>query len=307
VQAGLFEDLARHGPSEPDEIATRLRLSPGGTRALLAALRSSGYLVLHRAARYGNAPLATRWLVSDRPDSAVPYLRFMIDQWGWITRTEEILASGRPIDIHSAGQDPAYWQRYMEALAAIARSSAPDIVRAIPMPRAPRRLLDVAGGHGVFSAAACRLHPQLTAEILDLEDPARAGRVLVEREGMAERVRYRTGDLRTTSWGEGYDAILYFNIAHHLDERENRDAFARARAALVPGGVFALWDFEAQEDARGSSQIGGLMSLFFFLTSGRSAHPQRSLRDWLAGAGFRDIRSRRIRKAPFGFLLTGRA
>ncbi len=306
VRLGLF-DAVEKGAADAQEIASRIGCSREGVEVLVLALAASDYLRRDASGRFVNAPMTRRWLLSDAPESVAPYVLFMYDQWRWVDRLEEFIRTGRAAEIHAPGQGPDYWDRYMGALAAIARTQVGTITRAIPLAGRPRRMLDVAGGHGVFSEALCRRYPDLVSDVLDLEDAARAGRALVASRGLGARIRHRSGDLRTSTWGSGYDLVLLFNILHHLTDEECRDSARKARAALVPGGTLAVWDFlDTASEAR-PGQVGGLMSLFFFATSGRRTHSRERIRGWLRDAGFREIRCRRPRRAPFGVLVTGRS
>lgn len=305
VRIGLFDALEQ-GPATAAELAQRLDADESGTAILASALASSDYLLI-RGGRYEITPLARKWLLKGAPQSVVDFLLFMHDQWDWFRNVEDAIRSGKGVDIHALGQGPAFWERYMRALADLARVSEEEIVRAIPLRRAPRRMLDVAGGHGRFSAALCRRNPGLRAEILDLEDAISAARPILASTGVSEQIRFRAGDMRTVDWGSGHDLILLFNILHHLTEKENRAAFARARAALTPGGTIAVWDFQSSERGRKPDQVGGLMGLFFYVTSGRRAYPVEQIRSWVGEAGFQEIRVRTLPRAPFGFLLTATA
>ncbi len=326
VRLGVFDAL-ENGPASAEELASRLRCSPDGMRVLLSALHGCAYLTLD-GDRYANAPLARRWLVRNAPRSVADYLDFMVDQWSWVGATEEAIRTGVPVDTHREGQDPAYWERYMRGLAALARTEAEDAAAAIPLTRPPRRMLDVGGGHGVFSEALCRRYPGLEAEILDLpevvrtqtagetvdgarardgdRDPVRSRAHDRIRSRAEDRIRYRAGDLRTADWGAGFDLVLLFNLLHHFSEEESRAALAKARAALTPGGTVAVWEFrDRQKNARRPSQVGGLLGLFFYTTSGRRVWPRERIEEWLRAAQFAEIRAKVLRASPFGVLITG--
>jgi hypothetical protein len=305
VKLGLFDAL-KDGPATADEMARRLGVTPEGIAVLANALASSDYLVT-RDGRYALTPLARKWLVVGAPDAVVDFFLFMYDQWNWFGAIEATVRTGRSAEIHAPGQPREFWERYMRALADLARGSADEIVRAIPLRRSPRRMLDVGGGHGLFSAALCRRYPVLTSEILDLEDAIAASGPILDATRLGDRIRFRPGDLRNVEWGGDHDLILLFNICHHLTVEENRGAFARARASLARGGTLAVWDFQSTGDLRHPDQVGGLMGLFFYLTSGRRAYPIPSIRSWAAEAGLVGIRVKTLPRAPFGFLLTASA
>jgi hypothetical protein len=163
----------------------------------------------------------------------------------------------------------------------------------------------VAGGHGRFSVALCREHPELRSVILDLAPAVAAARPRLAAPALEDRIDFQVGDLRSSDWGSGFDLVLLFNILHHLSETDARSACARARGALRSGGTLAVWEIQETSDEKRPSQIGGLMSLFFFVTSGRGVPPRQEIVRWMGDAGFEGIRDRAFRAAPFGHLVTG--
>ena len=121
------------------------------------------------------------------------------------------------------------------------------MARKLRLPSGARQLLDIGGGHGLYSAALCRRHPGLTATVLDLPGSAAVGREIVAAAGMADRVRFRdgdatAGDLGSGDLGSGYDAVLCFNLVHHLSPDQIPALFGKAREALAPGGTLAVMD-----------------------------------------------------------------
>jgi hypothetical protein len=304
VRLGIFEALETAGPASPEELSRRLDLDPGGTRSLLRALAGSGYL-RSSGGRYANTRAARRWLLSRSPRSIARYTRFLGDQALWLDDLETYVREGGSVEIHDPAREAGYWERYLGALEELAVRHGASILRAIPLSRPPRKMLDVAGGHGHFSVALCRAHPGLRSEILDIEPAVAAARPRIAAASMEERVTLRVGDLRTSDWGSGYDLVLLFNILHHLSESDARAACVRARSALCSGGTLAIWEIQETSDESHPSQIGGLMSLFFFVTSGRRVPPRQEIEGWMRGAGFERIRARTLRQAPFGYLLTG--
>ena len=109
------------------------------------------------------------------------------------TRTKSPAAAG-PRASHGAPPDDPYWERYIRGQRELARLSAAEVARKLRLPSGARQLLDIGGGHGLYSAALCRRHPGLTATVLDLPGSAAVGREIVAAAGMADRVRFRDGD-----------------------------------------------------------------------------------------------------------------
>jgi SAM-dependent methyltransferase len=295
VRTGVTARLARQ-PSTAAELAAGLGLDPVPTRLLLECLRSAGH-VTERGGRYRLSRRSRRWLDPQAPLSVARFVTGTADYWDWWAGLEEVTRHGRPVGHHSAPPDDPYWRRYVYGQFDLARLSAAEVARKLRLPPRPRSLLDIGGGHGWYSAQLCRRHPGLTATVLDLPGSAAIGREIIAEAGLSGRVRHREGDATKDDLGRGYDAVLCFNLVHHLTEDQIVGLFKKVHAALAPGGVFAVMDAFA-EAGRRAPNAGCVLSLFVYLSSGAQVGSPADLRAWLRAAGFaggpRKIRILRI-------------
>jgi cyclopropane fatty-acyl-phospholipid synthase-like methyltransferase len=179
----------------------------------------------------------------------------------------------------------------------LARLSAGEIARRLPLPPSPRALLDIGGGHGSYSARLVERYPTLTATVLDLPGSAAIGREIIAGAGLSDRVRFRDGDATTADLGRGYDAVLCFNLVHHLAPDQIPALFGKARQALAPGGTLAVMDAFA-DPARRASAAANFLGLFVYLSSGSQVHTPAQLRGWLREAGFGAPRRVRVLRIP---------
>ena len=103
-------------------------------------------------------------------------------------------------------------------------------------PGSIRRVLDLGAGTGLMSAAVLERHPEVELVLVDGAEEmlARA------RERFAGRsITTICADLREELPQGPFDAVVSALAIHHLEDPDKRDLFARVRAALRPGGVFA--------------------------------------------------------------------
>ncbi len=295
VRTGVTARLARR-PSTAAELAADLDLDPVPTRLLLDCLRSGGHVRV-RAGRYQLSRSSRRWL---DPDAAMSVARFVAgtaDYWDWWAGLDEAVRAGKPAGHYDAPPGDPYWRRYVYGQLELARLSAAEVARKLPLPRGARSLLDIGGGHGWYSAQLCRRHPRLAATVLDLPGSAAIGREIIAGAGLAGRVRYRDGDAITADLGSGYDAVLCFNLVHHLQPEQIAGLFGKIREALVPGGSLAVMDAFADPGARAAA-AANVLGLFVYLSSGAQAYTPAQLRGWLREAGFGAPRRRRVLRIP---------
>jgi SAM-dependent methyltransferase len=295
VRTGITARLAERQATAA-EVAADLGLDPLPTRLLLDCLRSAGH-VAERSGRYRLSRKSRRWLDPASPLSVVGYVAGTADYWPWWQGLEEATRTGTSTGSHAAQAEDPYWHRYISGQLELARLSAAEVARKLPLPARPRAILDIGGGHGWYSACLCRRYPGLTATVLDLPGSAAVGREIISAAGLADRVRFRAGDATTADLGGGYDAVLCFNLVHHLAPEQAADLFRRAGEALKPGGTLAVLDVFADSGRRAPAHAN-VLALFVYLSSGAQVHTSAQLASWLREAGFRPQETIRILRIP---------
>ena len=293
---GIFRELAG-GPATGGELAQKLELREQGTKLLLDSLCVSGVLKLRSGERYELPAREAKWLDPSSDEYVGGFLADNHHYWEWWEGLEELVRDGRSVEMHDRPDDDPYWASYIQGQFEIARLSSDDVAKAVDLPGGAGSLLDVAGGHGEFSMALCRRHPELRATIVDLPGSARIGRGIVADAGMADRVSYVEGDMFDAELGGPHDGALCFNIVHHLDPAGAGRLFERIAGALRPGAplcVLDLFDRPAGKDPDISSMLG----LFFHLTSGADTYTADEVMDWMAASGFEQPQRKTLLQLP---------
>ena len=299
---GVFDALAEQ-PDTPDGLAARIGADAEGVRVLLPALAALGYLDPD-GPRYRPARRTRRTLL---PGGGMPlrdWMAFTEDMWDAFSGLDDKLRGGAPQDIHDFPPDDPYWERYMRGLFELSLLSRGDVARGIGA-RAPRRQLDIAGGHGGFAMALCDRHDGLEATIADLEGAAQVGRRIVEEQGYADRISFRVGDVFEGDLDGPYDLCTAFSIVHHFSPQRNVALLTRAREALRPGGRMAIFELERPAEGKRGTQIGTLTGLLFYVTSGARTYTSDEIAGFLAEAGFTGVRQKRLLRAPGSVLVLG--
>lgn len=296
TKIGVFEVLAGGALSAP-EVAGALAVDERAGEKLLNVLVASRYLRM-RGGRYALTPLARRWLLRSSPSSvhANMLLRFM--EWQAVEALEDFVRTGRPLDVHAIIRHDQ-WEVYQRGMRALARISADEVVRRVPLPAGARAMLDVGGGHGHYAVAFCCRHPRLRATILDLPAAAEAVEAILAEYAMGDRVEYLPGDAVMADLGEAaWDLIFMSHLAHHLDDATNAALARRAARALRPGGVLAILEVLRPVSPTGAGQTGALLDLYFALTSNSGTWSEEEIRRWQVQAGLRPGKRIALRSAP---------
>jgi SAM-dependent methyltransferase len=278
-----------------------------GSETLLTTLLTLGYVEDAGDGRLRNSSVSERYLVSSSPDSIATFVGAQADlHWQALDLLPEAVRTGRAYSMHENRQDETdRWAAYIRGLFEISRLEHDDNAALVPVD-APRRLVDVAGGHGGFSMAMCRRHPSLEATVLDLAPSVAVGRRIVDEQGYGDRVDFREGDVFELGLGEDLDVVSVFNLIHHLPEQRNRELCRMARTALRPGGCLVVGDSARPEPGEGVSEQGAISSLLFYAWSHSRNFKPSEIRAWAGEAGFGEVSVHRNERSPWRVVVVGR-
>lgn len=108
-----------------------------------------------------------------------------------------------------------------------------------------QKLLDLGGGHGLFSIALKRIKPNLEAVVFDLPQVEQVTRDYAKR--YAAEIGFHPGNFYEDELPPGQDMILAFDILHPVPPSQKEGVFARVHRALKPGGhlFYKLWFLDA--------------------------------------------------------------
>ena len=130
-------------------------------------------------------------------------------------------------------------------------------IAAVPEFAAARRLLDLGGGHGLYSIALCQKNPALNAIVFDLPPVTGATRDFISRYN-ADRVSVLPGDFFKDPIGSGYDIIFSSsNPGGKVPE-----LIPKIAGALKTGGLFI--NKQAIDDAQNDPWLSLEWNLWTF-------------------------------------------
>ena len=264
---------------------------------MLDVLTVAGLLEAGSDGRYSMPSRVAKWLSPESDSYLGDFLADTYNYWEWWTGLEDLVRDGRSIELHDRPTDDPYWRSYITGQYQLARLSSLPVAKAVGLADGARSLLDVAGAHGEYSMALCRLHQGLSATVVDLPGSAAIGREIVAASGMSDRVGHVEGDMFATDLGGPYDGALAFNIVHHLSPEAIRSLFARIAGVLKPGAPLCVLDlYDRPAGQRPDS--GSFLGLFFHLTSGADTYSVPEMSQWLATSGFGGTKVKRLPQLP---------
>ncbi len=306
VKLGVFEALSG-GPLTAVETARQIEASEQGTTLLLDALEALGY-VKEQAGRYANTPMTVKWLLRQSPTSladGVPFFESMVfDRWGHL---DESIRRGKPAVYGSEwlDQHPDGYRIYEEGMIAVARMAADEVVARVKLPPMACRLLDVGGGHGLYSVKFCRRYPNLSATVFDLPPAVEVARETIAAEGMGGRVTAQAGDVWLDDLGTGYDVVLLFNLVHAYLPDKNTELLRKISGALNQGGLIVIMEqIAGKVFGATATALARLQALNYFNDLEAQTYTFDDITRWLTQASFANPRQINLLKTPgFGLVL----
>lgn len=250
VENGIFERL-RDKPLTSDQVARSG--APDGCDPVLT------HYVL-------DALAGLRLLRKNRQEETyalTPTARFFLGSWGFMrpstegtfwNRLSRMLRGERldPPPGFQAGRYGPDWsqeaiQRYMalRALGGEFHQTCELLERTRIFERA-RRLLDLAGGHGLFAIGFLKRYPALEAAILELPEVLPVTAPYLKAYGLEGRIPMMAGDVYKDPIPEGFDVIFVSNLSPPRSAVES--LFCKIYEALPEGGVFVYKDIVPRKD-----------------------------------------------------------
>lgn len=271
------------------QVAHTIDADERATEMLLNALTALGLLV-KTGGVFSVTPVSKRFLTAGGPNDARAAMMHNVGLWQrWSTLTEAVRSgSGANAD---RGTDWTRW--FIAAMHRNASERARAVVEAVGT-ASVSRMIDVGGGSGAYSIAFAKASNALRADVFDLESVLPMTRGYIAKAGVESRVTTRAGDLRSDTFGNGYDLALVSAICHMLSADENRDLLKRCFAALRSGGRVVVQDF-ILNPAKTAPKAGALFSLNMLVGTQKGAsYSEDEYRAWMSEAGFQDVNRIRL-------------
>ncbi len=296
VSLGVLDVLAA-GPKTTAELGQHCELEPEPLTRLLKAAeslkliqrRSDGRYDLgaHGAALLGNPGIAAmvRHHAMLYEDLADPVALLRDRDGSALSRYWAYAVTDQPAQLAADRV-----REYSDLMAQSQALVASDILDAYPMQR-HQRLLDLAGGEGVFLTHAARRWSHLQVTLFDLPPVADLARQRFAASGFHDRAVAVGGDLFAAPDLAGFDLVSLVRVIHDHDDAEALSILKAARRALAPGGRLIL--AEPMAGTPGGEAMGDAYFGFYLwaMGSGR-ARRVAELQDLLERAGF--SRSREV-------------
>ncbi len=209
----------------------------------------------------------------------------------------ECLKTGKPASF-AGRKDHDDWHKAMETEAFAQEFTAMMDCRGVLLAQAlatnvdltgRRRLLDVAGGSGVYACSLCAHYPGLQATVLDKEPVDQIALGAIRERGFADRVDVVAQDMLKCRFPEGYDVHLLSNVLHDWDVILVRKLLQSSAVALPAGGLLIVHDTFLNAEKSGPLHVAEYSVLLMHVTQGR-CYSEREITEWAGEAGLKRLR-----------------
>ena len=290
VHLDFFTWISKN-PANVQTICRALEITERPTDVMLTFFTALG-LVRQKQAVFEVTELAREHLVQGSPWFLGPYYASLQDR-PVCRDLLAVLRTDKPANWGSSKGEKE-WTKAMETAAFATQFTAAMDCRGAYLGQAlakqvdlrnHSRLLDVAGGSGIYACAMVAEHTHLKATVLDKPPVDGVARQLIAQRGFADRVSVVAGDMFNEPFPGDYDVHLISNVLHDWDIPKVKQLLASSFRALRPGGLLAIHDAHINADKSGPLPVAEYSVILMHSTEGK-CYSLTEMNGLLEAAGF---------------------
>lgn len=290
----LFSWLAEH-PADKPAICRALDLRERPADVMLTLFTAMGHLQ-NEGGIFSLTETAREHLVKTSPWFIGPYFA-SVKERPVCQDLVAVLRSDKPANWASLKNEKE-WARAMESEAFAGKFTAAMDCRGIYLGPAMaqkldcaghRRLLDIAGGSGIYACALVARHPHLRGSVLEKPPLDAITRQTLAERGYADRVNVNAGDMFADPLPAGFDLHLFSNVLHDWAEGRVKELLGKSFAALPSGGMIVIHDAHINAEKTGPLPVAAYSALLMAITEGK-CYSEKEMADYLQGAGFNNVK-----------------
>jgi 2-polyprenyl-3-methyl-5-hydroxy-6-metoxy-1,4-benzoquinol methylase len=238
IDLGLFELLETHGPLDKEKIVQSIGINGMFSRPLLNTLIEIGVLTL-KDEKYANTDVASGYLAKSSSFYQGDRMQGIAQGGHWNNLSASLKRQQQEMGNLSTGTGPS--EPFLKSLAQRALTGElQSVTKAISKWNGfsnAKTILDIGGGHGLYTIALCQTNPQLKGVILDKPNVTPVTQQYIEQYGLTNRITTQVGDICTDGLGSDYDIVIISHLLYKF--RKNLDPiFEKVSKCMNMGGLF---------------------------------------------------------------------
>jgi predicted O-methyltransferase YrrM len=160
-------------------------------------------------------------------------------------------------------------------MAARARNVAPFVAQQLELSKC-EHLVDVGGGHGIYTLELLKQFPNLTATVVDREPPLKVAREYAAAANLSHRIDFVFADIHTYEVTRPVDVVLLANILHDYNALDAQSLVLHYARQLAANGRLIILDAflesasaGAPPVSRGPRAVAAYSAMLFSICEGR--------------------------------------
>ena len=284
----LFDVLAAGGTTA-GRVAADLKLDVRATNLLLNACVALGLCECDDS-KYSNSAASAMFLQTSSPASLANAISYSDDLYGTWGNLEQAVRTGIPpkrAEVY-LGENEEQTRHFVYGMHNRAMAIGRALIGMVDL-TGRKRMLDVGGGPGTYSALLTDRYEGLVSDVLELAGVASIANEILVESGADKRVTMLPGDYHVSEFGSGYDVVLMSGMFHRETEANCRVLIEKAHACLEPGGLLVVNDIFADANGTGP-EFATLFGLNMMLTApDGGVHADEDVANWMRDVGFSEI------------------
>ena len=273
VGLDFFSRLAK-SPADEQSICTGLGLAERPVDVMLTLFCAMGYIEKKDGA-FHLTEIAREFLVRDSPWFVGPYFVHFVDRPIYKALLET-LRTDKPSWAGATARKPwveamendAFAEQFTGTMDSRGMYVGPVLAARLDL-KAHRRLLDIAGGSGIYACCIAAAHSHLKATVFEKPPVDRVTRKCIAKRGFTDRVGVASGDMLRDPLPAGYDVHLWSNALHDWGAATVKLLLGKSYAALPPGGLLVIHDRHLNREKTGPLPIAAHSVFLMAGTEGR--------------------------------------
>lgn len=307
TQLALFDALSNKPGMTRNEIARLIQLKDQPARILLTGLSALG-IIKKQGDTFRNADVVEEYLVSGKKNSVSSILGWQhhIVYKGLVDFVDS-LKEGSNVGLrHFPGEGDTLYQRlanqpeiekvFQDSMSALSHQANKTLIDVLDLSGASH-LMDVGGGDATNAIAIATKFPHLHLTVFDSPSVCKIARKNIQDKHLADRIDTHPGDLFSTEFPKGIDAILFSHMLTIWSPAENKQILQKTFNALPPGGQAIIFNMMGNDEDTGPLSTALGSPYFLTIATGKGMlYSWLDYQEWIESIGFSKVE--RIEQLP---------
>lgn len=306
IKLNIF-DIIQANPMTATGLSRRINADERGVTSLLEVLESLGY-VKKRFDTYHNTKMTTKWMLSQSATNInigfEYYDPVMHEIWPYLHKS---ILNGRPYyEFYQwLATHPDTSRLYQQFMMTLAEFFIPELVKKLTLDKTYRRVIDIGGGHALYSIALCKKYNELEVTVYDSPYVKPLALENINKAQMNNRIKFVEGNYISDNIGEGFQTALLFNVIHEHTTKENEELISKISQSLLKDGCIIIMDnIHEKKISKTIDYFMKMYDLLYYHSLGGQNYTFAEISRWLKTAGCKKIKRINLMESGLS-LITG--